>query len=80
MTVEEIGDLYRRICAVTTKYTFTHPVDTSDIETVRAELAALVPEARVGVNPTERGDFVGVNVSVAGKHVYSRLMIVKGPS
>jgi hypothetical protein len=55
-------------------------VELADCEIVRAELAALVPEASVGVNPTERGDFVGVNVSVAGKHVYSRLMIVKGPS
>ncbi len=78
MSPEAISELYGRICSVTTKYTFTHPVEDGDCETVRAELAALVPEGSVGVNPTQRGDFVGVNVSIGGSRVYSRLMIVKG--
>lgn len=78
MTDEQISDVYRRITSVTTKYTFTWPVDQADCATVRAELAAAVPEGIVGVNlASPRGDYVAVVVSIAGKRIYQRAMIVR---
>lgn len=78
MTADEVSDLYRRICEITIKYTFTHPVEALDVETVRAELLAVAPEAQIGVNPTPRGDFVGVVVTVDNRRVYQRMMRVQG--
>lgn len=78
IAIGDVGSLYQRICSVTTKYTFTHPVEAVDVETVRGELEALLPGLAVGVNPTERGDFVGVVVTLEGRCVYQRMMIVQG--
>ncbi len=41
--IELISNLYRRICGVTTRYTFTRPVEQADLDTVAAELRAAVP-------------------------------------
>jgi len=74
----EISALYAKICSITTKYTFTHPVENADVETVRDELVTLLPGCQIGVNPTERRDFVGVVVAVEGRCVYQRMLRVEG--
>ena len=76
--IVDIGDLYKRICAVTTAYTFTCPVSLADCSVVWDELAAAVPEGVVSVAPIGDGNLVRVRVSIDGVCLYSRDMIVKG--
>lgn len=70
-----IEELYKRIAAVTTKYTFTSPVEPCDVETVQKELAAaLAGDAQVTMKLG-----VDVVVTVDGKRIYQRLMLVQEP-
>lgn len=78
---EVIRDLYYRICCVTTKYTFTAPLEDADVAVVRAELEAALPAGySVGVNPTPARDCVGVTVGYVEngttRYLYRRMMRV----
>lgn len=74
--VDQVSDLYRRICSVTTLYTFTAPVDASDIATVRDALAAAVPECTIRVVP-EYQRCVHVELLLGERTIYQRAMIVE---
>lgn len=71
----EISDLYRRIAGVTTRFEFTAPLESSDIDTVHAELTRALPEDCVAVVES-RGAIVHVEVRRAGRRLYARDMIV----
>lgn len=73
--VARISDLYRRICTVTTAYTFTRPVDAADVATVRDELAAAVPECVVTMTMDER--YVYVLITLDAQPIYGRPMIIE---
>lgn len=73
--VATISDLYRRICGVTTLYTFTHPVEPEDVDTVRAELAAAVPECNVFA--MLGADAVHFDVVLGGRRIYNRSMRIQ---
>ncbi len=77
LTVDEISELYRRIASVTTKYTFTAPVDHTDCAHVAAELrAALGAGWSVEVYHRQQDDVMITVWAFDGQRLYQREMLI----
>ncbi len=77
LTVDEISELYRRIASVTTKYTFTAPVDHTDCAVVHGELhTALGAGWSIEVYHRLQIDVVITVWSIDGQRVYQREMLI----